>query len=129
LIGRRLLRSNNSWMHNLPKLGAGKPMCTLLMHPDDAERLALRPGDRVEVRSRVGAVEVPLETSDAIMQGVVSLPHGFGHGRDGTRLQFANAHSGVSINDLTDELAVDELSGVAALSGVNVEVRLCAEPS
>jgi anaerobic selenocysteine-containing dehydrogenase len=129
LIGRRLLRSNNSWMHNLPKLGAGKPMCTLLMHPDDAERLALRPGDRVEVRSRVGAVVAPLETSDAIMQGVVSLPHGFGHGRDGTRLQFANAQGGASINDLTDELAVDELSGVAAFSGVNVEVRLFAEPS
>jgi anaerobic selenocysteine-containing dehydrogenase len=129
LIGRRLLRSNNSWMHNLPKLGAGKPMCTLMMHPDDAERLALRPGDRVEVRSRVGAVEVPLETSDAIMPGVVSLPHGFGHGRAGTRLQLANAQAGVSINDLTDERAVDELSGVAALSGVSVDVRLGAEPS
>jgi len=124
LIGRRLLRSNNSWMHNLAKLSAGKPMCTLLMHPDDAEQLALRPGDRVEVRSRVGAIEVPLETSDAIMPGVVSLPHGFGHGREGTRMQVANERAGASINDLTDELAIDELSGVAALSGVEVEVRL-----
>jgi anaerobic selenocysteine-containing dehydrogenase len=124
LIGRRLLRSNNSWMHNLPKLVAGKPMCTLLMHPEDAERLALRPGDRVEIRSRVGTIEVPLATSDAIMPGVVSLPHGFGHGLAGTRLATANAHAGASINDLTDELAVDELSGVAALSGVSVSVRL-----
>ncbi|MFO7563456.1 MAG: molybdopterin-dependent oxidoreductase [Enhygromyxa sp.] len=124
LIGRRLLRSNNSWMHNLPKLGAGKPMCTLLMHPEDAERLALRPGDQVEVRSRVGAIEVPLETSDAIMPGVVSLPHGFGHGRERTRLRVANERPGASINDLTDELAIDELSGVAALSGVEVEVHL-----
>ena len=124
MIGRRLLRSNNSWMHNLAKLGAGKPMCTLLMHPDDAERLALRPGDRVQVRSRVGAVEVPLELSDAIMPGVVSLPHGFGHNREGTRLRVASERAGVSMNDLTDELAVDELSGVAALSGVPVEVRL-----
>lgn len=126
LIGRRLLRSNNSWMHNLPKLVAGKPMCSLLMHPDDAERLALRPGDRVEVRSRVGAVEVPLELSDAIMPGVVSLPHGFGHHRQGTRTRVASEQPGASINDLTDELAIDELSGVAAFSGVSVEVRLAA---
>jgi anaerobic selenocysteine-containing dehydrogenase len=124
LIGRRLLRSNNSWMHNLAKLSAGKPSCTLLMHPSDAERLALRPGDHVEVRSRVGAVEVPLETSDEIMPGVVSLPHGFGHGRPDTRMDVANARPGVSINDLTDEQAIDELSGVAAFSGVDVEVRL-----
>lgn len=126
LIGRRLLRSNNSWMHNLPKLVAGKPMCTLLLHPDDAERLELRPGDRVEVRSRVGAVEVPIELSHTIMPGVVSLPHGFGHGRPGTRIDTANAHAGASINDLTDELAIDELSGVAALSGVRVDVRLAS---
>jgi anaerobic selenocysteine-containing dehydrogenase len=127
LIGRRLLRSNNSWMHNLPKLAAGKAMCTLMMHPDDAERLALRPGDRVEIRSRVGAIEAPLETSEAIMPGVVCLPHGFGHGRPGTRLEVANARPGASINDLTDELELDELSGVAALSGVSVTVRLATD--
>lgn len=125
LIGRRLLRSNNSWMHNLPKLVAGKPACTLLMHPEDAERLALRPGDPVRVSSRVGEVRVPLETSDEIMPGVVSLPHGFGHGREGAKLDVAhNQAQGASINDLSDELAVDELSGVAAFSGVPVEVRL-----
>jgi anaerobic selenocysteine-containing dehydrogenase len=124
LIGRRLLRSNNSWMHNLPKLVAGKPACTLRMHPDDAATLALRPGDHVEVRSRVGAIEVPLELSDEIMPGVVSLPHGFGHARDGTRLAVAREHAGASINDLTDAAEIDELSGVAALSGVRVEVKL-----
>jgi anaerobic selenocysteine-containing dehydrogenase len=124
LIGRRLLRSNNSWMHNLPKLVAGKPACTLRMHPDDAATLALRPGDQVEVRSRVGVVEVPLELSDEIMPGVVSLPHGFGHVHDDTRLEVARQHAGASINVLTDAAEIDELSGVAALSGVRVEVRL-----
>ncbi|KIG16432.1 Formate dehydrogenase-O, major subunit [Enhygromyxa salina] len=124
LIGRRLLRSNNSWMHNVPKLMAGKPACTLLMHPDDAERLALRPGDEVCVRSRVGEVEVPLELDADMMPGVVSLPHGFGHNREGSRMQVAAEHAGVSINDLTDPAEIDELSGVAALSGVSVEVRL-----
>ena len=126
LIGRRLLRSNNSWMHNLAKLGAGKEPCTLLMHPDDAERLALRPGDRVEVRSRVGAVEVPLVLSDEVMPGVVSLPHGYGHAQPDTRLGVANARPGASLNDLTDDREVDQLSGVASLSGVEVEVRLAA---
>ncbi|PRP97417.1 Assimilatory nitrate reductase catalytic subunit [Enhygromyxa salina] len=128
LIGRRLLRSNNSWMHNLPKLVAGKPACTLLMHPSDAERLALRPGDEVRVRSRVGEVQVMLELNEGIMPGVVSLPHGFGHRREHTRLAVANEHAGVSINDLTDPREVDELSGVAALSGVRVEVELAPEP-
>lgn len=127
LIGRRLLRSNNSWMHNLPKLVSGKPACTLLMHPDDAEQLALRPGDRVEVRSRVGAIEVPLELCDDVMPGVVSLPHGFGHAREGTRMRVAAEHAGASINDLTDPALVDELCGVAALNGVPVTVRLVAD--
>jgi anaerobic selenocysteine-containing dehydrogenase len=127
LIGRRLLRSNNSWMHNLAKLGAGKDPCTLLMHPDDAERLALRPGDRVDVRSRVGQIQVALALSDEIMPGVVSLPHGYGHGRARTRLRVANERPGASINDVTDDRVVDELCGVAALSGVEVEVRLSPE--
>ncbi len=124
LIGRRLLRSNNSWMHNLPKLVSGKPACTLLMHPDDARRLALRPGDTVRVRSRVGELCVPLETSDEVMPGVVSLPHGFGHHRKGTKQGVAEAHAGVSINDISDPAAVDLLSGVAVLSGVPVDIEL-----
>ncbi|EDM80791.1 Anaerobic dehydrogenase, typically selenocysteine-containing [Plesiocystis pacifica SIR-1] len=124
LIGRRLLRSNNSWMHNLPKLVAGKPACTLQMHPDDALALALRPGDPVRVDSRVGSLTAPLELSDAIMPGVVSLPHGFGHDHADSTLEVAAAHAGVSINELTDPEAIDVLSGVAAFSGVPVEVRL-----
>ena len=127
LIGRRLLRSNNSWMHNLPKLVAGRPACTLLMHPEDAEQLDLRPGDPVCVRSRVGEIVAPLATSDEIMPGVVSLPHGFGHDRPGTRIPVAEAHAGASINDLTDCAEVDELSGVAAFSGVPVTVELASE--
>jgi len=128
LIGRRLLRSNNSWMHNVAKLAAGKPPCTLLMHPIDAEQLGLRPGDSVEVRSRIGAIEVPLALSDEVMPGVVSLPHGYGHGQPGTRMQVANARPGASINDLTDPLVIDELSGVAALTGIDVDVSLARSP-
>ncbi|MCA9683720.1 MAG: molybdopterin-dependent oxidoreductase [Myxococcales bacterium] len=129
LIGRRILRSNNSWMHNLPKLAAGKAPCTLLMHPEDAERLALRPGDQVTVRSRVGAILAPLEISTDLMPGVVSLPHGYGHDRSGTALTVATTRPGASINDITDPRAIDELSGVAAFCGITVEVELATPPS
>lgn len=128
LISRRQLRSNNSWMHNLPKLMAGKPRCTLQMHPRDAELLALRPGDRVRVSSEQGAIEVELELSDAIMRGVVCLPHGFGHAQTGVRLRVASEppNAGASVNDLIDPARIDELSGVAALSGERVCVQLVA---
>ncbi len=128
LIGRRQLRSNNSWMHNLPKLMAGKPRCTLQMHPLDGERLALRPGDRVRVRGAAGEVVVELELSERMRPGVVSLPHGFGHARAGVRLRVASQpdNAGVSVNDLGDPERVDELSGVAAFSGVPVTVELVA---
>lgn len=128
LISRRQLRSNNSWMHNLPKLMAGKPRCTLEMHPRDAEALALRPGDRVRVSSSQGAIEVPLELSEAIMRGVVCLPHGFGHGQQDVRMQVASApdNAGASINDLVDPRRIDELSGVAALTGERVRIELVA---
>jgi anaerobic selenocysteine-containing dehydrogenase len=124
LVGRRHLRSNNSWMHNVPKLVAGKPRCTLLVHPDDARRLGLAAAGTAVVTSRVGSVRVQVEVSDEIMPGVVSLPHGFGHGRAGVRLSVAARaeNAGVSANDLTDELLVDGLSGNAALNGVPVEV-------
>jgi len=122
LIGRRQLRSNNSWMHNLPTLVSGKPRCTLLMHPDDASARGVEGGDEVSVVSRVGRVRVRVTLSEEMMPGVVSLPHGFGHGRKDTRLRVAEDHAGVSINDLTDERRIDLLSGNAALSGVNVEV-------
>ena len=122
LIGRRHVRSNNSWMHNLPRLMAGKPICTLLMHPDDAAARDVKPGAQVRVSSRVGVIEVPVEVSDEMMPGVVSLPHGFGHSRPGTGMAVAKAHAGASINDLTDEQLIDELTGNAAFSGVPVRV-------
>lgn len=123
LIGRRQLRSNNSWMHNLPGLMSGKPRCTLLMHPDDARTRGVEAGREVEVRSRVGVVRVPVEISDEVMPGVVSLPHGFGHRRPGVRQSVAAAHPGASLNDLTDESVIDPLTGNAVLSGIPVEVQ------
>ncbi len=122
LIGRRQLRSNNSWMHNAPVLMGGRERCTLIVHPDDAARLGIATGSKVVVTSRVGRITVPAEVSAEIMPGVVSLPHGFGHGRAGVQLRVASAHAGASINDLTDELAIDALSGNAAFSGVPVSV-------
>ena len=122
LIGRRHLRSCNSWLHNAESLVRGKDRCTLMMHPDDATGRGIAAGDRVDVRSRVGAVTAPVEITSDLMPGVVSLPHGFGHGREGVKLSVAGAHAGVSINDLTDPEAIDELSGNAAFSGVPVSV-------
>lgn len=122
LIGRRDLRSNNSWMHNSHRLVKGKPRCTLHMHPDDAAPRGLENGEVVKVRSRVGELEVPIEVTDAVMPGVVSLPHGWGHSRPGAQLSVASAHAGVSANDLTDELVIDESCGTAVLNGVSVEV-------
>ncbi|MEM9554115.1 MAG: molybdopterin oxidoreductase family protein [Acidobacteriota bacterium] len=126
LIGRRQVRSNNSWMHNVPRLMRGKDRCTLLLHPDDAARCELADGELVRVRSRVGAVTAPAEVSDEMMAGVVSLPHGWGHRRRGTRLHVAEEHPGASINDLTDACAVDPLCGTAAFSGVPVEIERAA---
>jgi anaerobic selenocysteine-containing dehydrogenase len=123
LIGRRDLRSNNSWMHNSERLVKGRERCTLLMSPADARRRGFRDGQHVRVRSRAGEVRVRLETTDSMPDGVVSLPHGWGHGREGTRLSVANAHAGASLNDVTDPLAVDALSGVAVLNGTPVEVE------
>jgi anaerobic selenocysteine-containing dehydrogenase len=123
LIGRRDLRSNNSWMHNSQRLVKGPRRCTLLMHPTDAARLGIGDNARVSVRSRAGAIAVDAELSDEVMPGVVCLPHGWGHDRPGTRLSVANAHPGASINDLTDELAIDAVSGNAAFSGVPVTVE------
>ncbi len=122
LIGRRDLRSNNSWMHNSLRLVKGPARCTLLMHPDDARARGLSAGQSVQVRSRVGSVTVPLALTDGVMPGVVSLPHGWGHGRPGVQLRVASAHAGVSLNDLTDDRAVDPLLGTAAFSGTPVHV-------
>jgi anaerobic selenocysteine-containing dehydrogenase len=122
LIGRRHLRSNNSWMHNYPRLMGGRPRCTLLVNPEDAARLSLVDGANAAVQSRVGRAVVPVEVSEEVMPGVVSLPHGWGHDREGIRLATAQQHPGASINDLTDDGVVDELIGTAVLSGVPVRV-------
>jgi len=122
LIGRRHVRSNNSWMHNYRRLVKGKNRCTLLMHPDDLLQRGIAAGSAVSVRSRVGALQVVVESSEAIMPGVVSLPHGFGHDRAGIRMAIAQRHAGVSCNDITDDLALDALSGNAAVNGILVEV-------
>jgi anaerobic selenocysteine-containing dehydrogenase len=127
LIGRRQLRSNNSWMHNLPSLAKGRARCTLMMAPDDARELGLATGDRARVRSRVGEVQVPVEVTDELMPGVVSLPHGFGHGAPGARLAVAaELQPGANTNELTDELLLDELSGNAVLNGIPVEIARVA---
>ncbi|MGE6994308.1 molybdopterin oxidoreductase family protein [Pseudomonas sp. NPDC047961] len=123
LIGRRHVRSNNSWMHNYHRLVKGKPRHQLLMNRADLSRLGLHDGQRVRVRSRVGMIEVEVATSDEMMPGVVSLPHGWGHGRPGVQLEIANRQPGASANDLTDERQLDALSGNAALNGVPVEVE------
>jgi anaerobic selenocysteine-containing dehydrogenase len=123
LIGRRMLRSNNSWMHNSLRLVKGPDGCTLLIHPDDAAARGLSDGARARVRSRAGAVEVPVGISSDVLPGVVSLPHGYGHSRAGASMAVAAAHAGASVNDLTDELSVDALTGNAAFSGVPVSVE------
>ena len=123
LIGRRLLRSNNSWMHNSLRLVKGPDKCTLLIHPEDAAHRSIEHRQEVEVSSRVGKVRIKAEISEEVMQGVVSIPHGWGHNRKGTQWKIAEEHAGVSINDLTDDQFVDPISGNAAFSGVAVEVR------
>ena len=126
LIGRRQLRSNNSWMHNSARLMKGADRCTALLHPDDATGRGLQDGDRVRVESRVGAIELPLEISDEIRPGVVSVPHGFGHGRPGVGWRLAAANAGASMNDITDPSVVDELTGNAAFNSVPVRVAAAA---
>ena len=123
LIGRRQLRSNNSWMHNSQRMVKGKTRCTILMHPTDAAQRQLGSGQNVSVRSRVGSVVVPIEISDEMMPGVVSIPHGWGHDRLGVQLKVAQEHAGESINDVTDDLTIDALCGTAAFNGTWVEVE------
>lgn len=125
LIGRRQLRSNNSWMHNSLRLVKGnpaKPPCTVLMNPGDAADRDLISGQMVQVRSLIGSIVLPLEVSDEVMRGVVSIPHGWGHDRSGNQLSVAQEHAGASINDLTDASAIDALCGTAAFNGTAVTV-------
>ncbi len=124
LIGRREMRSNNSWMHNSYRLVKGKKRCTLLIHTDDANSRKIKDGDLVNVKSAKGSVALQAEITDLIMPGVVSIPHGYGHNISGIKLNIAGAHAGVSINDITDDQFLDKLSGNTAFSGVEVEVKL-----
>jgi anaerobic selenocysteine-containing dehydrogenase len=121
LIGRRDVRTNNSWMHNLPVLAKGPDRCTLLVHPADAERLGL--SEFARVRSAIGEVVARIERSADMALGVVSLPHGWGHDLDGSRLALARERPGVNLNELLDETARDPLSGNAVLSGISVEIQ------
>jgi len=124
LIGRRHLRSNNSWMHNSHRLVKGPKRCTALIHPEDAEKRGISKGDIIKVKSRVGQVKLPAEITKTIARGVISIPHGWGHNREGTQISIAEEHAGVSLNDLTDEMLVEELTGVTILSAIPVEVTL-----
>ena len=124
LIGRRHVRSNNSWMHNYQRLVKGKDRAQLLMNPDDMAAREIADGDKVSLSSRVGTVETVVAASPEMTPGVVCLPHGFGHRRPGVKLSIASQLDGVSLNDLTDDQAGDPISGNAELSGVPVEVRV-----
>jgi len=123
LIGRRHLRSNNSWMHNSERLVKGKERCTLIMHFKDADVLNIKEGQNVTVTSTVGQVKLPVEITNTIMPGVVSIPHGWGHYRKGTKIAVAKDNAGVSLNDLTNNMQLDVLTGNADFSGTTVKIE------
>ena len=122
LIGRRELRSNNSWMHNLKRLAAGRSRCTLQINPTDAVRLGLNDCERATVSSRVGSVEIPVELTDDMFPGVVSIPHGWGHDDSAATLRIAQVRPGVNSNRLADDEVVDVVSGNAVLCGIPVTI-------
>ncbi|MGQ4716586.1 molybdopterin-dependent oxidoreductase [Streptomyces anulatus] len=122
LVGRRHLRSNNSWMHNVGSLTGGSNVCTLQIHPDDAARLGILNGATARIESSGGGIEAPAEITDTVRRGVVSLPHGWGHSRPGTRMTVAAAHPGANVNQLLDGTLLDPLSGTAVLNAIPVSV-------
>ncbi|GAA3652521.1 hypothetical protein GCM10023079_47000 [Streptomyces chitinivorans] len=122
LVGRRHLRSNNSWMHNVPGLKGGSNRCTLHVHPADAARLGLADGSLAEITGDGGTVRAPVEVTEEVARGVVSLPHGWGHDRPGTRTPVASAEPGANVNQLLDGRLLDPLSGTAVLNGFPVRV-------
>lgn len=124
LVSRRQLRSLNSWMHNLHTLVKGKERCTLQIHPRDAEPLGIAQGDMVMVEGPEGQAAAPAEITEDIRQGVVCLPHGWGHDRDGLRMAIAAAHPGYNINQISPAGMVDPASGNAVCNGIPVSVRL-----
>jgi anaerobic selenocysteine-containing dehydrogenase len=123
LVSRRHVRSNNSWMHNLPALMTGRDRCTLLIHPDDAIRRGLADGGLARIRSQAGSVEAPVEVSDEMLPGVVSLPHGWGHDKPGARLSVARERAGACNNVLAPGALLDVPSNNAAVNGIPVEVE------
>jgi anaerobic selenocysteine-containing dehydrogenase len=127
LIGRRHLKTNNSWLHNSNRMvkgtNNGLSRCTAQLHSQDAKRYNIENGQMISVSSRVGAISLPAEVTDKIMPGVISIPHGWGHNKSGSKWSVAEQHAGVNVNELTDELVVDELSGNAVLNGVPVRIR------
>ncbi len=123
LIGRRQLRSNNSWMHNFTRLVKGKKRCNVLLHPNDAAKLGIKEGEDVKVVSNIGDIVLPAEITDDVMEGVVSIPHGWGHHRKGIRLDIAQQNAGVSLNDIMDHQLVDDLCGTSVLNGVPVKIE------
>ena len=124
IIGRREVRSNNSWMHNLPTLAKGPFRCTALLHPLDATRLGLIDGALAKISSCKGRkhIEAQIHITDSMMPGVVSLPHGWGHDKPGAQLAVAAERPGVNLNDLLDDGLRDPLSGNAVLGGIAVEL-------
>ena len=122
LIGRRDLRSCNTWMHNVDVLIKGRERCTLLVHPDDAARLSLDDGQSARIASRVGTVDAPVEISDEMMPGVVCLPFGWGYDEPGIEMHTARTRPGVNSNALTDDDAMDPVSGNASLNAIPVTV-------
>lgn len=122
LVSRRHLRSNNTWLHNVPALMKGKNRCTLLIHPDDAARCGVADNDIVTVKSEAGEIKVPVEVTEAIKPGVVSMPHGWGHGKPGTRMSVANSSPGANTNVLSPPTFVDEPSGNGVLNGIPVTI-------
>lgn len=124
LIGRRHLRNNNSWMHNSKLLMKGKNRCTVLMNSKDAQNLSILNHQKVKLTSNVGSIILPVEISDEMKEGVLSIPHGFGHNRRGTKIKLAEKNAGESINDLTDDFKIDQLTGNANFSGTRVKVSI-----
>ena len=124
LIGRRHLRNNNSWMHNSELLMKGKNRCTVLMSSKDANNLSITNHQQIRIISNVGSIELPVEISDEMKEGVLSIPHGFGHNREGTKIKLAEENAGESINDITDDQKIDRLTGNANFSGTRVKVTL-----
>jgi len=122
LIGRRNLRSNNSWMHNLQRMIKGPNSCTAMINPSDADSYNIKTGDQIRIKSRVNEVEIEAEVTDEIMAGTISIPHGWGHDREGIQLGKASTKAGISFNDLADDQLVDPLSGVSVINAIPVTI-------